>query len=459
MQRIETKPSIHLQIVECKPTDKEWEGFSQGLNPQQIAAVEFDHETGSVLVLAGAGSGKTTVLARRIARVFAKSIEDHRPNEKSAGILALTFTKDAALEMELRVQTLLGVNANWQSSLRFGTFHAFSYGLIRGWFNGIPNWKRLGFSKAPILENSEAKERITFDNMVPLAVQLLTNFPDVLADLQTRTEYILVDEFQDTSREQLDLIKLVMGDRRTLFLVGDDDQSIYGFRGANPGNIHKAIESFPGLHILKLETNYRSTPEIVRFANSVIHGKPRALRKRLVSGVQAMPGKRFAPVCKIGHDQGGDQVVWLASEIVRLHEQEGIAYCDIAILFRLNVLHSYYRSMLEKRIGTEAAHEVVLNTVHGSKGLEYLAVFFVGLEDGILPYHRGDEKLSSERLAEERRIFYVGVTRAKRFLYLCYTRKRILRGKTVMAKKSEFLLSRFISMLFRMSRKRVKTCF
>jgi hypothetical protein len=129
----------------------------------------------------------------------------------------------------------------------------------------------------------------------------------------------------------------------------------------------------------------------------------------------------------------------MIGEMQRLREQEGLLWSQLAVLFRLNALEPYYRSMLARLAGEAAAREVVLSTVHASKGLEYPAVFFAGLEDGILPYRNGKESLSPERLAEERRIFYVGVTRAQRFLYLCSCRRRILRGKTVAAEASPFL--------------------
>ncbi|MDQ3000851.1 MAG: hypothetical protein M3Y08_06280, partial [Fibrobacterota bacterium] len=141
----------------------------------------------------------------------------------------------------------------------------------------------------------------------------------------------------------------------------------------------------------------------------------------------------------VAHHNGAEQGAWMVGEMERLRKEEGLAWKDMAILFRLNVLEPYYRSMLMRLAGPEAAAETILSTVHAAKGLEYPAVFFAGLEDGILPYRRGRQELPPERLAEERRIFYVGVTRAQRFLYLCSCRRRMLRGKAVEAKASPFL--------------------
>jgi superfamily I DNA/RNA helicase len=195
------------------------------------------------------------------------------------------------------------------------------------------------------------------------------------------------------------------------------------------------MAAFPGMRILKLETNYRSSAPIVAYANAVFRDKPEALRKRLEAG---SPGGTV-PVRKVVHRDGAEQAAWMIAEMRRLREREGLAWEDMAVLFRLNVLETYYRSMLARLGGEEAAQGVVLATVHAAKGLEYPAVFFAGLEDGILPYHRGKEPPPPERLAEERRIFYVGVTRAQRFLYLCSCRRRFLRGKVVEAEASPFL--------------------
>jgi superfamily I DNA/RNA helicase len=274
-----------------------------------------------------------------------------------------------------------------------------------------------------------------FGDMVTLALRLLRAHADALAGCRARWPRILVDEFQDTSRDQLELVRLLAGGPARLFLVGDDDQAIYGFRGADPGNLRAALEMFPGLRVLKLETNYRSSWPIVAYANSVFRGKPAALRKRLRAG----SSRGRAPVRTLVHAEGAEQARWMIGEMERLRKDEGLAWADMAILFRINALEPYYRSALERLAGPEAAREAVLATVHAAKGLEYPAVFFVGLEDGILPHRRGAAPLPRERMEEERRIFYVGVTRAQRFLYLCACRPRVLRGKPVEARPSPFL--------------------
>jgi DNA helicase II / ATP-dependent DNA helicase PcrA len=531
----QTKPSIRLRNQESKPLAPLENPWTKGLNSQQAAAVCFNHANGAVLVLAGAGSGKTTVLTRRIAQIYSEKSQDLDSKAGSGQILALTFTKDAAQEMSARLKILLGLDSEPKDFPKVETFHAFALGIIRASLAGIPNWQRLGYAQRPVLMDAEvkrswlAKQRqelalqvttldvlegwlalpfeedgngvgivsnlmagngavsdqveqsakiryeirsrfrsflfetgsIDFDDMVSLALRLFRRFPEVLTNFQSHTQFILVDEFQDTSGEQLELVRVLLGTKRNLFLVGDDDQAIYGFRGANPGNIDAALKIFPGMHILKLETNYRSTESIVNYANRIFSNKARHLRKRLVAGRRrerkddpiSDPNPKPNPVRKILHREGPDQARWLADEVIRLHRDEGLAWKDIALLYRINALEPYYRSLIEELIGLEASQEIVLSTVHGAKGLEYPAVFFVGLEDGILPYRKRHETLSPDRLAEERRIFYVGVTRAQRFLYLCSVKKRILRGKQVEAEVSPFLDGKIKSMLRQLSGK------
>lgn len=470
-------------------------GYASGLNPQQAEAVRLSHEdAGPILVLAGAGSGKTTVLARRIAR---QALLDGG----GGAILALTFTKEAAEEMEARVRGLLAAASRSGPPLSlpvFGTFHAFSLSLLRAESHGVPNWKRLGFARSPSLLESgaaaawlagirreapdapapserllaqpfaeeEAAEaggaagtaehamlnvrarwrdhllssgRLAFDDMVPLAIRLLRGHPHALSEVRRRIRRVLVDEFQDTSPDQLELVRLVLGGRPSLFLVGDDDQAIYAFRGADPGNIDKARELFPPLRILKLETNYRSTAPIVEYANAVFQGKPPHLRKRLRAGRAQPAGDRPSPVRTLIHAGVAEQGAWMAGEMKRLAAEEGLAWEGMAVLFRLNVLEPYYRSLVRTMVGPEAEGRMVFATVHASKGLQYPAVFLVGLEDGVLPYRRRGEKADPARLAEERRIFYVGVTRAERYLYLCACRGRMLRGRMGRLEPSPFL--------------------
>jgi superfamily I DNA/RNA helicase len=282
---------------------------------------------------------------------------------------------------------------------------------------------------------------IAFDDMVALAIRLLRERPEALEEVRRNIRRVLVDEFQDTSPDQLEFLRLILGGRPSLFLVGDDDQAIYAFRGADPGNIARARELFPGLRILKLETNYRSTPPIVAYANGIFRDKPETLRKTLRAGRPLPPGSAPVPVRTLVHATGAEQGAWMIGEMRRLIREEGLGWKDMAVLYRLNALAPYYRSMLARLAGEEAAGQIVLATVHAAKGLQYPAVFFAGLEDGVLPYRRpgASGTLSPERMAEERRIFYVGVTRAERFLYLCACRSRMARGRLRDQEPSPFL--------------------
>lgn len=494
--RSEKDESNHASVIE--------NSFTQGLNSEQTEAVLFDHANGPLLVLAGAGAGKTTVLTKRIAWLCHKIEQDIKKNQhefeihsKPARILALTFTKDAALEMESRLKNLINISSvPW-----IGTFHGFAFSILREFTLGQSNWQRLGFSKAPVLlDEASRKEwliqcrrnffpewsldqlqhflsgpfeksgeknenqiqkwgatqresivnlrkryreylinsgQIGFEDMVTLVLRLFTEHREVLGEYQGRFAFVLVDEFQDTSNDQFEFLRILMGENQNLFLVGDDDQAIYGFRGADVTNLEKAFEAFPTLKLLKLETNYRSSKAIVKYANEVFRNKPVRFRKQLVVGNKKI--KDTFPVQKIIHDNGIDQCNWLVQEIQTLTQVHAVVATEIAILFRIHALDKYYRSVIKNYFGEEVMQKVIFSTVHGAKGLEFPVVFFMGLEDGILPYHRPTEILPKEKNAEERRIFYVGVTRAERFLYLCAVKKRVLHGRVIEAKPSPFL--------------------
>jgi len=496
----EIQSIIRLENIESNRASKVEKTFTQGLNSEQMEAVLFDQAKGPLLVLAGAGAGKTTVLTRRIAWLCHKMESEIKKNQDQfethmdpARILALTFTKEAALEMESRLKNFGGASAiPW-----IGTFHAFAFSILREFVLGSSNWHRLGFSKSLTLLNEAARKewlvqcrrnffpewsldqlqhflsgpfekdenqfqkrgdtqiesildlrrkyrvyllesgQIGFDDMVTLVLRLFTEHKAVLAEYQRRFGFVLVDEFQDTSHDQFEFLRLLMGENQNLFLVGDDDQAIYGFRGADLTNMDKAFEAFPTMNLLKLETNYRSSKPIVKYANEVFRNKPVRFRKQLVAGNKKITEAN--PVQKIIHANGIDQGKWLIQELVSLTQKHGMAWTEIALLFRIRALEKYYRSLIQNYFGSEVMQKVVFTTVHGAKGLEFPVVFFMGLEDGILPYHRPSEILPPEKMAEERRIFYVGVTRAQRFLYLCALKKRVLHGRELEAKPSPFL--------------------
>ena len=288
------------------------------LNPAQQAAVE--HDTGPALVIAGAGSGKTRVLTARIGRLLARGV---RPE----AVLAFTFTNRAAREMRERIEAQLGPAA---SRVWLGTFHgtalrllrreAGTLGLAPGFTvydredqegvlrellraSGLPDsvYKtglvlgRISDAKNALVSPVEAEraamsefERnvaqlytkyqaalrragaLDFDDLIGETVRLWREFPVAGARWSNRFEYVLVDEYQDTNHAQFRLVQALGGERANVFVVGDDDQSIYGWRGADLANVLDFERAFPGAVTLRLEQNYRSTSNILNAANAVI---------------------------------------------------------------------------------------------------------------------------------------------------------------------------------------------
>jgi DNA helicase-2/ATP-dependent DNA helicase PcrA len=517
-----------------------------GLNPEQRRAVEAVR--GPVCILAGAGSGKTTTITRRVAHQVASGA--FAPGE----ILAVTFTDKAATEMRSRL-TQLGA-----SGVPARTFHAAALAQLR-YFRGDELGEVLG-SKAPVLlpiaralpgayrfrpladlatEIEWAKNRrltpatyrrelgdheppipddlmervfrsyeerkagrglVDFEDLLELAIRLYDEDPAAVAAFRERYRAFTVDEYQDVNLLQQTLLGRWLGDRDDLCVVGDDYQSIYSFTGATPEYLLAMPSRFPGALVVRLEENYRSTPEILSVANRLVPelgGSEKVLRAVLPAGPE--------PLALVQPDRLTEAEL-LVSQVRRL-AGEGVPYEEMAVLYRLNARSEDYeeafalagipfqvrgsaflarpaaqrtlrllrgredasalgavtevvrrqgwiasppsglgeeeltrqadlgrllslveqlpagasvadfRRDLEARFGIERrARGVHLLTYHRAKGLEWEAVFLPRLEEKELPYGKAR---SGERLAEERRLFYVGITRARRWLTLTWT--------------------------------------
>jgi DNA helicase-2/ATP-dependent DNA helicase PcrA len=337
--------------------------YLDDLNPAQRAAVEA--LDGPVLMLAGAGTGKTKALTARIVHLL--RMGKARPNE----ILAVTFTNKAAREMKLRVGRLLGEVAEGMPWM--GTFHSLSVkilrrhaelvglksnftildtddqvrllkqlilaanidekrwparmlaGMIDGWKNRaltpekVPSSEAGGYNNRGTELYAQYQERLRtlnacdFGDLLLHCVVIFQANPDVLAQYQRWFRYILVDEYQDTNIAQYLWLRLLAQAHRNICCVGDDDQSIYGWRGAEVGNILRFEKDFPGAHVVRLEQNYRSTPHILAAASGVIAGNAGRLGKTLWTEVEEGEKVRL-----IGHWDGEEEARWIGEEIEAL---------------------------------------------------------------------------------------------------------------------------------------------
>lgn len=352
----------------------------EGLNPAQQQAVA--HTDGPLLIMAGAGSGKTKVLTCKIAALLEKGVSPYN-------ILAITFTNKAATEMRDRVDRMIGEKAKF---VWLSTFHSFcarflryeieALGIYRKNFtiydtadtqtlvknclkelnldekqyapysvlSAISNAKNAMQSPsefarvapnffarkvAEVYEKYQAhlveNNALDFDDLLLLSVQVLSEHPDVCEKYQERFQYILVDEYQDTNGAQYQLTKLLAGKYRNLCVVGDADQSIYGWRGADIRNIMDFEKDYPEATTIKLEQNYRSTKIILQAANDVIENnierKPKTLWTNNPEGE------------KITHytaRTGQEEARFIAKEAAKQKSEHKIDYGDIAVLYRTN---------------------------------------------------------------------------------------------------------------------------
>ncbi|HYH27671.1 MAG TPA: ATP-dependent helicase, partial [Actinomycetota bacterium] len=532
------------------------EAILASLNPAQREAATATR--GPVAILAGAGTGKTTTITHRIAYQVASGAF---PAPK---ILAVTFTEKAAGELKARLGALgvEGVEAR--------TFHAAALSqLSRLWerYTGTPVGKVLD-SKAPLISSlanalpaphrfiprrdlateiewaknrmvppehyldeidatdhtppipgplmervyagyerrKQATGRFDFEDMLGRAIRLFDEHPDAVKEVRERFHAFTVDEYQDVNPLQQAVLDRWLGGRDELCVVGDDYQTIYGFTGASPSYLLGFAERFPGARIVRLESNYRSTPEVLAVANGLTE-RLGGFRKELRATRPSGPPHVMKPV-----KGEPEEAAFVVDELRGLHEAEGVPYEEIAILYRINARSERFEEALAdakipfqvrdgsflRRPGPRAvladlrrANEapvadevdritsqlgfdpdaqpdseeevtrqsdlarlralarefgeshpragaagfldelarrfsaeregrgVNLMTFHRAKGLEFDAVFLPRLLDGELPFRSGRSRAPVE---EERRLLYVGITRAKRFLYLTWPR-------------------------------------
>jgi ATP-dependent DNA helicase Rep len=359
-----------------------------GLNIAQQEAVNFLH--GPCLVLAGAGSGKTRVITHKIARL----IQMDMPPER---IAAITFTNKAAAEMRERAKGLIGRAAK---KVVVCTFHALGVRMMRQdgaalglkpqfsildsddvtsilkdcggttdaatarqWQWTISLWKNMGLNSDQAMaqakddterqvatlmaryeERLSAYQSVDFDDLISLPLKLLKDHADVRHKWQSMLGHVLVDEYQDTNATQYEVLKLLVGERGRFTAVGDDDQSIYGWRGATLDNLKKLPQDFPTLKVIKLEQNYRSTSAILRAANNVIQPNPKLFPKTLFS--ELGEGEPVRVVDADNEEHEADRTVARIQSLRAnsVHKE----FKDFAVLYRANHMARVFEQALRR---------------------------------------------------------------------------------------------------------------
>ncbi|SFN24303.1 ATP-dependent helicase [Variovorax sp. OV329] len=359
-----------------------------GLNLSQQEAVNYMH--GPCLVLAGAGSGKTRVITMKVARLIQAGLAPER-------IAAITFTNKAAAEMRERAKGLIGKDAR---KVVICTFHALGVRMMREdgevlglkrqfsildsddiirilkdaggttdaatariWQWTISKWKNMGLNaaqaEAQAADDSEricarimaryeerlvAYQSVDFDDLIGMPLKLLAEHEEVRNKWQAALGHVLVDEYQDTNATQYEVLKALVGERGRFTAVGDDDQSIYGWRGATLDNLRKLPIDFPELKVVKLEQNYRSTSAILDAANNVIGPNPKLFPKTLFSELGA-----GEPVRVVDCDNEQHEAERVAARITSLRESsQHKEFRDFAILYRANHQARVFEQALRK---------------------------------------------------------------------------------------------------------------
>jgi len=458
-------------------------GDAGGLDEEQAAAA--DYRGGHLLVRAGPGSGKTRLLVGRAAALVEEGVSPQ-------GILVVTFTNKAAGELAAR----LAAASPRAAAVNACTFHALGRRILADALGNEPRLLdpeqrqellralagRHGVSAGELeLAVTRAKQSLDrlppaellpawedyqqelaaqgvldLDDLVREAVRRLDADPRLLAAWRGRYGHLLVDEYQDVNQVQVELLKRLVGEGSQLCAIGDPDQAIYGFRGADRGFFLRFGQDFPGAARFGLATNYRSQPAVLELAGALMDAEPDPHRQAMRAVRPAGPRPLFYQAAS-----PQEEARWVARKVVELlggldsrqvegglggeGEGAGLAACDIAVLYRLHAQAAVLAQALEEagvpvQVAAREplcetdpldfkAQRVSLLSLHAAKGLEWPAVFVTGLEEGILPYQPPGQEPAEE--AEERRLLFVALTRARDLLFLSRAQRRSLFGRTL----------------------------
>jgi len=555
---VKTQPRLRLVSAQGEPAS----GVLAHLDPDQRSAAQATD--GPLLIVAGPGSGKTRTLTYRIAHLIAEC------GVAAETCLAVTFTRRAAAEMRERLAALLRGRAE---NIPIHTFHSLGLSILREHASAaaLPRGFRvaseaeraalvaetldLASPKAERLLRAISKEKrthgwpgdaseaaaysralatrnwIDFDDLIALSVRALTEHPALVSPYRSRWRWISIDEFQDVDEQQYRLLKLLAPPGSNLCAIGDPNQAIYGFRGADASCFDRFLQDNPAARIVRLVRNYRSTSTIVTASSQVVASPPSAPIAKTVRDMHERIAIHSAPteraeaesvVKAIEQMIGGHSFFSIDSGRAIAAPETQRSFADFAALYRTDaqsppLIEALERSgipykknshrpltsepgvrallqelredgddatlvddlraaaeRLAARGDTDAvvafqrliglaescgndrtrledaaalttdaefwdarADRVSLLTLHAAKGLEFPVVFIVGLEDGLLPLHWNEPDEAA--IAEERRLFYVGMTRAKDRLILSHARQRLWRGRVRMFEPSPFL--------------------
>ncbi len=441
---------------------KSTQSYLDSLNPRQKEAATLGD--GPALVRAGPGTGKTQALVGRVV---------HLLNERKIApqkIFVATFTRAAAAEMKERIAKHAGPTAQ---NLFIGTFHSRAFSLLSrlGYSLNIMDARqgkaliKEAMKKVPIPESSffEVEQNIAFwrsrtlsperaldsvsrskieavpsakayavfeelraeRNLVDYEDLLLMATRDAVTQnaFEGRFEHFVVDEYQDINLRQEHFLKALMGESTNLWVVGDEDQAIYGFRGSNLRFMQNFAQTWPGAALVNLQEHYRSPQSIIDAALGLFAKEAGRAPKKLSST------RSTAALLALNGSVTPESEARLFLDNIRRLIKSGVPQSEIAILARArwllepvlaelrddDTLSSVNVELSEKRGG------VIVDTIHAAKGLEWRAVFLIGLEEGTLPDYRAE---SDAALAEERRLAYVALSRAKDYIALSYCPNR-----------------------------------